>query len=642
MNAVSRQLLVGLAAMTLVGCGGPTGDPGPGPGPTGSLVIVSSAPANGATGVPVWGELSVAFSVPVEAASVRAVLSPEATLGSAQLNADGTQVSFGDPRLAPNTAYTLSIEATSTEGVALGGPASIQFETGAMPDTQAPTLVSSSPAPGATQVAGSSPLVLTFSEAMDPSSLLLSAEPEYDFGPAAWSADGKVATFAQAPAPLAASTRYAVSVHASDVSANPLASAAPITFTVAAAADLTAPTVEGAAPAAGATNVATNASLSLAFSEPMDQATVVGALSIAPATATTPTWDAEGRVLTLQPAGALGGNVAYTVTLGVAARDLAQNSLAAPYTFSFTTGAAPDTTRPSVASSLPGAGDSGVARNATIKVTFSEPMDKAATEAAFSITAPTGYGTGAFSWSADGKTMTYDPVPLFTYGDAIAWRVTTAAKDLAGNALSQQVSRGFLVTRLSTAVLDSTAAVDGYVWASNTVMNGLSTLAVGDNLDDDTARALLSFDLSGLPSNLTRITSANIYINLTSAAGDPGGLGGLQLERVYYGASLKAGAFDAAAFTGLNDTTSLGTNLSPGWKLSAQLAFGVGDDWANRASRGARSQFRLRFPKTTYDKGSDYVQFSSGETLAASCPRTGLGTTGSSCRPHLVVSYEHP
>jgi hypothetical protein len=50
----------------------------------------------------------------------------------------------------------------------------------------------------------------------------------------------------------------------------------------------------------------------------------------------------------------------------------------------------------------------------------------------------------------------------------------------------------------------------------------------------------------------------------------------------------------------------------------------------------------VSFNKVSFNTVGDYVQFSVGETLATSCPRTGAGTSGSSCRPHMVLSYEHP
>jgi hypothetical protein len=242
------------------------------------------------------------------------------------------------------------------------------------------------------------------------------------------------------------------------------------------------------------------------------------------------------------------------------------------HVFSFTTAAAADSTAPSLTSAVPGSTATGVARNANIQLTFSEPMDKAATQAAFSITAPAGYSTGAFSWSADGKTMTFNPGPNFNYGEAILWRVTTAAKDLAGNALAQQISRGFLVIRQGTMILDSVAAVDGA-----------------------------------------------------------------------YGATLQASSYSVARFTGFGDSSTFISTDTAGWKLSSQLAFGVGDDWANRATRGSRTQFRIRMPTEASDNTTaDALKMRSGNSLLTTCTRTALGASGSSCKPYLVVTYESP
>lgn len=64
---------------------------------------------------------------------------------------------------------------------------------------------------------------------------------------------------------------------------------------------------------------------------------------------------------------------------------------------------------------------------------FSQPMDKAATQNAFSILPA---ASGTFSWSADSKTMTFDPAQNLAKDTIYSVTVSTAAKNAAGNALS--------------------------------------------------------------------------------------------------------------------------------------------------------------------------------------------------------------
>jgi serine protease AprX len=112
-----------------------------------------------------------------------------------------------------------------------------------------------------------------------------------------------------------------------------------------AAPDTTAPEVLAVDPAGGAAGVPGTASVGVSFSEAMDrdataasftvsktddaQAVVAGALS----------WN--GTTLALDPGVDLAPSTSYTATISTAARDLAGNRLAAPHTWSFTTGAAP-------------------------------------------------------------------------------------------------------------------------------------------------------------------------------------------------------------------------------------------------------------------------------------------------------------
>src|SRR4051794_8205828 len=80
----------------------------------------------------------------------------------------------------------------------------------APPDSTAPllpALVASSPSPGATEVDPGGDIVLTFSVAMDPASLVLSAAPETAFAAASFSEDKTVATFSHGAA-FAFSTAY--------------------------------------------------------------------------------------------------------------------------------------------------------------------------------------------------------------------------------------------------------------------------------------------------------------------------------------------------------------------------------------------------------------------------------------------------
>src|SRR6185436_9268357 len=78
-------------------------------------------------------------------------------------------------------------------------------------------------------------------------------------------------------------------------------------------------------------------------------------------------------VLTTTPEGTLEPLTTYTATMTTAARDLAGNPLPADFSWSFTTGATLDTTRPIVTATVPPANaPTNVAISAKIAVAFSE------------------------------------------------------------------------------------------------------------------------------------------------------------------------------------------------------------------------------------------------------------------------------
>ena len=102
--------------------------------------------------------------------------------------------------------------------------------------------------------------------------------------------------------------------------------------------DVIPPTVVSTDPPDGTVDVALNASVSVTFSEPMNQAATEAAISVVPAFGCTFTWDPGGSTVTCVPGSNLTANTLYTVTVGTGAQDLAGNPLQAPFVFSFTTG----------------------------------------------------------------------------------------------------------------------------------------------------------------------------------------------------------------------------------------------------------------------------------------------------------------
>ncbi|MCK4758091.1 MAG: Ig-like domain-containing protein, partial [Thermoplasmata archaeon] len=92
----------------------------------------------------------------------------------------------------------------------------------------------------------------------------------------------------------------------------------------------------------------------------------------------------------------------------------------------------PDIIPPQVVTNDPLDGATAVSVSTNIVVTFTEEMDQANTEGAFSIV-PAAAGT--FSWNAGGDVLTFNPSSDLLGGETYTITILTAATDLAGNTL---------------------------------------------------------------------------------------------------------------------------------------------------------------------------------------------------------------
>jgi hypothetical protein len=212
-----------------------------------------------------------------------------------------------------------------------------------------------------------------------------------------------------------------------------------------------APTVTAVAPAVNATGVAINNTvITAAFSEPM--APISGTASFA-VTCLAPcvspagsvALDSTNRIATFAlPAGnTLATATTYTATV-TAARSLATGlALASPFAWQFSTGVVPDTTRPRVsltvpATTIPGP-TAGIATNTAITAIFTEDMAPATISAtSFTLTcaAPCLSPAGTVAYVAGNRTAVFTPAAALAASTTYTATITTAATDLAGNALA--------------------------------------------------------------------------------------------------------------------------------------------------------------------------------------------------------------
>jgi Bacterial Ig-like domain len=297
----------------------------------------------------------------------------------------------------------------------------------------------------------------------------------------------------------------------------------------------------------------------------------------------------------------------------------------------------PDTTPPSIVSITPGNGAVGIAKDAKITIKFSEPMNKIATQQAYT---SNDMPNMTPTWSENDTILEIDPVGDLNYtstGKVYSFSLGGAATDLAGNALSP-IASTFRTFKELNAILKSDAARDGWVRSDNEFDSAGTRLYIGDStlVDNAQYKSYLSFDLSSLEvTGLTtsdRLTSAKLRLFQGDA---PDGLpysnlalGGKKLiaTHVIYGSSLNGSDFNTSVL-GEFDTTIDDADLE--WKEYLNGLPFVQNDWDNRDQRGKRTQYMLYFPKATDgDASADIARFNAGDNA--------------SNQPELKISYLVP
>lgn len=506
--------------------------------------------------------------------------------------------------LINGNAYQFAISAVNNADVESERSASLSA-TPVQPDTTRPMVVHMVPA-SVSAVSVDTRIDFQFSEPMDKASLTVSAVPPIALGSPDWNSDHTQVTF-RPEATLSYGTHYSITVSGRDMAGNDMDEQFTRSFQTESIPDTTPPSVASNTPGDKATGVGINTSVSLTFSEAMDISSVKPAFSIAPIITGTVLWDETRKIMTFSPTTPLSYSTDYTVTLSMGAADDAGNMLASVHSFKFTTGNAPDNTAPTVTSYSPANAQKGVSRTSGISVSFSEPMDKLSTHAAFGITTPAGL-SGEFSWSHDGKTMTFTPSVSLAYGTSISWKVTTVARDVAGNSLATSVSNTFTVIR--QVVTDLPVNTDGYIehdiirnidvahgsWelyrvglTYKTAMSGTNVTAYPCN-----SMAYLTFDLTSLPAGLTAITSAYLNLYISTLSSDAySKYGDMNVSSVNYGISLESNDYtDVTIYSTITTrpTTDQWASI-PVWSM-------VDEDWKYRTARQNRSQLRMHFNVT--------------------------------------------
>jgi hypothetical protein len=422
--------------------------------------VVATSPAADAADVDPAASIAVFFSEDMDPASVNVasfalVDGVERVPGTVSASGPGAALTAAAP-LRPGARYTAVVMtgARDRAGNPLPAEHAWSFTTRGAVDRIAPALVWSLPVDGMTDVPVTRPLTVRFSEPLDPASVTADtvrlSSALGSVTPSSITTDGPTVVLTPRD-PLATSMRYEVAIvpGVRDLAGN--ATGEPLRWSFLTSAtvgptgpDTTSPTVTEVLPDGGASGVATDATLSITFSEVVDPATVgpgsillraddgfvVGSVTyLGPAALFTP--ESPLRPITR-----------YTATVNPEVRDLSGRPLAAERTWSFTTGTEADRTPPIVTAHFPPAGAEGVDVGATVRVRFDEPLDAAsAVDGALLVGSAGGEVEGDVS--CDGTALVFTPDAPLEHSTEYAVTLPPVVTDVAGNVLAGSLSWSF-------------------------------------------------------------------------------------------------------------------------------------------------------------------------------------------------------
>jgi O-glycosyl hydrolase len=574
MRVPSAWWLVAALSFVFAGCGGGGGGTTCTTNCVTSTLSVSGVtPANGATGVAITSIITASFNIAVNSSTVTTstfTLTPQGgspVTGIASYNSLSLIATFAPTApLAYSTTYTATITTgvQSSAGTALASNYTWSFTTAAQP-SQPPTVTAVTPANASTGVAINSTVTATFSEAMNASTITGSTFTLTPQGGSAIAATvsyaANVATLTPT-AELANNTTYMATITTGVTSSTGSALAANYSWSfTTVAATVTTPQVTAVTPTNASTGVAISTTVTATFNQAMMSSTITASTFTLTGPGNTSVqgtvvYNAGTSVATFTPAANLAYNTEYVATLNASIMSSSGVALA-PYTWSFTTAAAPV---PTVTTTVPTSGATGVNVGNALTATFSQPMNSATLTASTFTLATTSGNTpisGLIAYNTGTSTVTFTPNASLAYNTSYTATITTGAESSAGAALASNYAWTF-----TTGASPNQVTVDFGTTYQTIRGFGGSTAWLGE-MPSAVATALFS-PTSGLGLSILRVridptgsASSTPYPWETSSPND----GGNWLEEAANGAEAVAANPNAIVFA--SPWTAPAT-----WKLS--------------------------------------------------------------------------
>lgn len=250
------------------------------------------------------------------------------------------------------------------------------------------------------------------------------------------------------------------------------------------------PTVTSTNPANLATQVAVNRIVVVEFSEPMDNSTITD-LTFTLKQGATPVPGVvtyTGSSARFAPSANLTPGKIYSGTITSGVKNEAGIGMLNNHTFSFTTGAESDNIAPTMSSNNPLNNATAVARDKAVSINFSEAMDPATLNAAFTLKQGTTSVPGKVTVS--GTTATFTPTNVLNAETVYTASISTGAKDLAGNALAAGTSWNFTTKEASaTLAAVNLGTAGGFAILAKTKISTTGTTHITGNIGISPAAA---------------------------------------------------------------------------------------------------------------------------------------------------------
>jgi hypothetical protein len=428
---------------------------------------VSVSPSNGATGIPLNAQVIAMVSASVDPITVGQnaiqVLNGSTPVAGTVTLVNAQQINFApSANLAAGTTYTVQVNNFNDANENPVVPYSGTFTTGTAVSAGGLTFSGANITWGATGVSTTAPIVLTFSQPLDPTTVNGNTLPVMDGWnsnyPLAgtYTVNGNQVTFTPSnPYPLSTNPSSPTTIYVgecggpTDVLGDVFQSGncysqQLVYFSVAEnLPDTTALQVLSVSPAANATGVTPDTQISVTFNKSINPYSVFNngnnALLYAGESLLdrgSITMSADDRVLTFNT-GALAANTTFTVELPAGGiSDPSGNTLTTTYTSTFTTGANPASGNTNIVSSWPSGGATSVPTNTLLTIWTSRPVNASTLPGSVVVTVNGAvYPASSLVALAGGYEIQYTPATPFPAGATVQWFLS-GVLDTSGNAIN--------------------------------------------------------------------------------------------------------------------------------------------------------------------------------------------------------------